>query len=58
LHFQLIDLNGKIVWSSTHYCQSGDQLFWSLESVPAGNYILQITDRNKKILQAEKLIRI
>lgn len=58
LHFQLIDLNGKIVWSSTHYCQSGDQLFWSLESVPAGNYILQITDGNKKILQAEKLIRI
>lgn len=58
LHFQLIDLNGKIVWSSTHYCQSGDQLFWSLESVPAGNYILQITDGNKKILQAKKLIRI
>ncbi|MCC7025795.1 MAG: T9SS type A sorting domain-containing protein [Saprospiraceae bacterium] len=58
LHFQLIDLNGKTVWSSTHYCQSGDQLFWSLESVPAGNYILQITDRNNKILQSEKLIRI
>ncbi len=58
LHFQLIDLNGKTVWSSTHYCQSEDQIFWSLERVPAGNYILQITDRNKKILQAEKLIRI
>ncbi len=56
--FTLINIQGSVIWSRIISCQKSDQIFWSIEDIPSGNYYLQIQDGYNKIVQVEMLIKL
>lgn len=56
--FTLINFEGSVVWNRIISCHKSDQIFWSIEDIPTGNYYLQIQDGYNKIVQVEKLIKL
>ncbi|MDQ3143100.1 MAG: T9SS type A sorting domain-containing protein [Bacteroidota bacterium] len=57
-NFTLLNIQSIKVWERIISCHQSDQIFWSIEDIPSGNYFLQIKDEHGKILQLEKLIKL
>ncbi|MBK7340485.1 MAG: T9SS type A sorting domain-containing protein [Saprospiraceae bacterium] len=56
IHLNFYTIDGVLVCSRSYHNRKYDQVFWSLDDLNTGSYVIQITDHKGRVLQTEKLI--